>query len=47
VISSLNDPERLMMRHADLSFKTLRERSLFFERLYILEARARQASSAH
>ena len=47
VISSLNDPERLMMRHPDLSFKTLRERSLFFERLYVLEARARQASSVH
>ena len=47
VISSLNDPERLMMRHPDLSFKTLHERSLFFERLYVLEARARQASSVH
>jgi release factor glutamine methyltransferase len=47
VISSLNDPERLMMRHPDLSFKILRERSLFFERLYALEATARQASSVH
>jgi release factor glutamine methyltransferase len=47
VISSLNDPERLMIRHPDLSFKTLRERSLFFERLYVLEARARHASSVH
>ena len=47
VISSLNDPERLMMRHPDLSFKTMRERSLFFERLYVLEATARQASSVH
>jgi len=45
VISSLNDPERLMMRHPDLSFKTLHERSLFFEKLYVLEATARQASS--
>jgi len=47
VISSLNDPERLMIRHHDLSFKTLRERSLFFERLYVLQATARQASSVH
>lgn len=47
LISSLNDPERQMMRHPDLSFKTLRERSLFFERLYILEATARQPSSVH
>jgi release factor glutamine methyltransferase len=47
VISSLNDPERLMMRHPDLSFKILRERSLFFERLCVLEATARQASSVH
>jgi release factor glutamine methyltransferase len=47
VVSSLNDPERLMMRYPDLIFKTVRERSLFFERLYVLEARARQASSVH
>ena len=47
VVSSLNDPERLMMRYPDLILKTVRERSLFFERLYVLEARARQASSAH
>jgi release factor glutamine methyltransferase len=47
VISSLNDPERLMMRHSDLSFRTVHERSLFFERLYVLEARARQTSSVH
>jgi release factor glutamine methyltransferase len=47
VLSSLNDSERLMMRYPDLSFKTVRERSLFFERLYVLEARARQASSVH
>jgi release factor glutamine methyltransferase len=47
VISSLNDPERLMVRRPDLSFKTLCERSLFFEKLYVLEARARQESSVH
>jgi release factor glutamine methyltransferase len=46
VVSSLNDPERLMMRHPSLSFKTVRERSLFFEKLYVLEAKARQASSS-
>ncbi len=47
VVSSLNDPERLMMRHPDLSFRIVHERSLFFERLYVLEATARQASSVH
>lgn len=45
VVSSLNDPERLMMRHPGLSFRTVRERSLFFERLFVLEAKVRQASS--
>jgi len=47
VVSSLNDPERLMMRHSGLSFRILRERSLFFERLYVLEATARHAASVH
>jgi release factor glutamine methyltransferase len=47
VVSSLNDPEHLMMRHPGLSFRKVRERSLFFERLYVLEATARQASSVH
>ncbi|MGA2240098.1 MAG: HemK2/MTQ2 family protein methyltransferase [Candidatus Bathyarchaeia archaeon] len=45
VVSSLNDPEGLMMRHPGLSFRTVRERSLFFERLFVLEAKVRQASS--
>jgi release factor glutamine methyltransferase len=45
VVSSLNDPEHLMMRHPGLSFRTVRERSLFFERLFVLEAAVRQASS--
>jgi release factor glutamine methyltransferase len=45
VVSSLNDPEHLMMRHPGLSFRTVRERSLFFERLFVLEAKVRQASS--
>jgi release factor glutamine methyltransferase len=47
VISSLNDPERLMMRHPGLSFRTVRERSLFFERMFVLEATVKQASSVH
>jgi release factor glutamine methyltransferase len=47
VVSSLNDPEHLMMRHPGLSFRTVRERSLFFERLFVLEATVRQASSLH
>jgi release factor glutamine methyltransferase len=45
VVSSLNDPEHLMMRHPGLSFRTVRERPLFFERLFVLEATVRQASS--
>jgi release factor glutamine methyltransferase len=40
VVSSLNDPEHLMAGHPDLSFKIVREKALFFERLYVLEARA-------
>jgi len=47
VVSSLNDPEHLMMRHAGLSFRRVRERSLFFERLFVLEATVKQASSLH
>jgi len=47
VVSSLNDPACLMTRYPDLIFKTVRERSLFFERLYVLEAKARKASSIH
>jgi release factor glutamine methyltransferase len=39
VVSSMNDPEDLMARHRDLSFRIVRERPLFFERLYVLEAR--------
>jgi release factor glutamine methyltransferase len=39
LVSSLNHPERLRERYACLSFKTLRERSFFFERLYVLELR--------
>jgi release factor glutamine methyltransferase len=47
VVSSLNDPEHLMMRHPGLSFRTVRERFFFFERLFVLEATVRQASSLH
>jgi release factor glutamine methyltransferase len=47
VVSSRNAPERLVMRHPDLSIKIVRERPLFFERLYVLEAKAREASSIH
>lgn len=37
LVSSLNHPERLGGRYPHLSFKTLRQRSFFFERLYVLE----------
>jgi release factor glutamine methyltransferase len=45
VVSSLNDPEDLMTRHRELSFRIVRERPLFFERLYVLEARAGKMSA--
>ncbi len=44
VASSSNDLDHLMARHSDLSFRVVRERSLFFERLYVLETRARKAA---
>jgi release factor glutamine methyltransferase len=47
VVSSLNDPEDLMTRHRELTFKIVRERPLFFETLYVLEIRARKTSSLH
>jgi release factor glutamine methyltransferase len=47
VISSLNDPENLMACHPGLSFRTMREAPLFFERLYVLEVKARKASTLH
>ena len=46
-ISSLNDPELLMVRHPDLSFRIVHERSLFFERLFVLETRARRTALVH
>jgi len=39
LVSSLNDPERLKKRHLHLNFKTIRERSFFFERLYVLQVK--------
>ena len=47
VVSSLNDPEDLMTRHRELSFRIVRERPLFFESLYVLEVRAKETSSLH
>ena len=45
IVSSLNDPESLMACHPSLSFRTIRETPLFFERLYVLEVKARKPSS--
>jgi len=42
VLSSYNEPAQLAARHPDLTFRTLRERSLFFEKLRVLEVRARR-----
>ena len=47
VVSSFNDLDRLMANHPDLGFRMVRERSLFFERLYVLEARARKTALLH
>jgi len=47
VVSSFNDLDRLMANHPDLGFRVVRERSLFFERLYVLEARARKTALLH
>jgi release factor glutamine methyltransferase len=46
LVSSLNKPERLGSQFPNLRFETLRDRSLFFERLYVLRvSRQRNASS--
>jgi len=47
IVSSLNDPERLVTHHPKLSFKTVREKLLFYETLYVLEAEARQPPLVH
>jgi release factor glutamine methyltransferase len=47
LVSSLNDPELLMARCPDMSFRIVRERSLFFERLYALEIRAKMPALTH
>lgn len=39
VISSQNNPALLAARHPNLSFRTVSERSLFFEKLHVLELR--------
>lgn len=44
LVSSLNDPQSFEVKHSTLSFKTLRQRSLFFERLYVIEVRTRRVS---
>ena len=43
--SSLNDPEQLEMSHSDLCFETLRQRSLFFETLYVLKVRKKRTTA--
>jgi release factor glutamine methyltransferase len=45
VVSSMNDPEELMTSHRDLRFRIVRERPLFFERLYVSEARPERMPS--
>jgi release factor glutamine methyltransferase len=43
LVSSLNEPHSFEVKHPKLSFKTLRQRSLFFERLYVVEVRTKRA----
>jgi release factor glutamine methyltransferase len=47
LVSSLNDPEAFAKRYPNLSFKTIRERSLFFERLHLLEIKVNRTLSMH
>jgi release factor glutamine methyltransferase len=47
VVSSSNDPELLVARHPDLSFRKVRERSLFFEKLCVFEVKARKGAPTH
>jgi release factor glutamine methyltransferase len=42
LVSSLNDPEDLTKRHPNLVFTIARERPLFFEKLYVLEAKVKK-----
>jgi release factor glutamine methyltransferase len=44
LVSSLNEPQGFEIKHSTLSLKTLRQRSLFFERLYVIEVRTRRVS---
>jgi release factor glutamine methyltransferase len=47
IVSSLNNPQNLIASHPGLSFRTIREAPLFFERLYVLEVKARKPSTPH
>jgi len=44
LVSSLNDPERLTVLQAGISFEMIRQRSLFFERLYVLKVKPQRGS---
>jgi release factor glutamine methyltransferase len=41
LVSSLNDPTALQLRHHNLEFETVTRRSLFFEELQVLRVRLR------
>jgi len=45
LVSSLNKPEHLTGLHPGLSFEMICQRSLFFERLYVLKVRLQQGCS--
>jgi release factor glutamine methyltransferase len=44
LISSLNEPQSFEVKHPALTFRTLRQRSLFFEKLHVVEVRTNCAS---
>jgi len=44
LVSSLDEPQSFEVKHSTLSFKTLRQRSLFFEKLYVMEVRTKRVS---
>jgi len=47
LVSSLNVPERLTTLQPGLSFEMIRERPLFFERLYVLKVKPQQGCSLY
>jgi len=43
LVSSLNEPQSFEVKHPTLTFKTLRQRPLFFEKLHVVEVTTKRA----